>query len=43
VPAGGPTGWLDGITLDIGGDDRLFADDFEPRGLSTAARAMRRA
>lgn len=24
------TGWFDGVTLDIEGDDTIFADDFEP-------------
>ncbi|MCR6702129.1 MAG: hypothetical protein NVV68_13690 [Dokdonella sp.] len=29
VPNGGPTGWFDGITLGLDGEDRIFADDFE--------------
>ncbi|HUD40876.1 MAG TPA: hypothetical protein VMR06_02645 [Dokdonella sp.] len=29
VPNGGPTGWFDGVTLGLDGDDRIFADDFE--------------
>lgn len=30
VPSGGATGWFDGITLGLDGEDRIFADDFEP-------------